>query len=194
LPGRDLRQDVGGSTETVEPERAPLARHAVAAPADQPGAQERRRLDVVGWSRQRKAEPRVGDSVRGVAAVARVTREQRRIAEIFPAAAAIGARLTGVPEPGHAHALAQRKTFDVSAERRHAPDDLVAWHDRQFRIRQLAVDHMQVGPADAAGRDLQQDLACARRRNWPLAQHQRRARAFQHHGPHACHGHLARAR
>src|SRR6266581_123643 len=30
LPGRDLRQDVGGSTETIEPKRAPLARHTEA--------------------------------------------------------------------------------------------------------------------------------------------------------------------
>jgi hypothetical protein len=32
---------------------------------------------------------------------------------------------------------------------------------------------MQVGSADAAGRDLQQDFAGARRWNWPLAKHER---------------------
>src|SRR5215510_8448100 len=43
LPGRHLRQDVGSRAEAVESERASLACHAIAAPADQTGAQERSR-------------------------------------------------------------------------------------------------------------------------------------------------------
>ena len=45
------------------------------------------------------------------------------------------------------------------ADRRHTADDLVPRHDRQFRVFQFAVDHMQIGAADAAGRDLDQDFA-----------------------------------
>ena len=38
-------------------------------------------------------------------------------------------------------------------------DDLMTRHDRQFWIQQFAVHHMQIGPADAAGFDLDQNLA-----------------------------------
>ena len=44
LPGRDLRQNVGGGAEAIKSERFALAGHAVAAPADQAGAKQRRRL------------------------------------------------------------------------------------------------------------------------------------------------------
>src|SRR5438309_283482 len=83
-------------------------------------------------------------------------------------------------QPAHADALARRKILDIKpldiktvdsrTKRPHPPDDLVAGHDRQLRIGQLAIDHMQIGSADAAGRDLHQDFAGARRRNRPLAQ------------------------
>src|ERR1019366_6993650 len=47
LPDRDRRQDMGGGAEAVEAERLAFAGHAVAAPADQAGAQPRRDLAVV---------------------------------------------------------------------------------------------------------------------------------------------------
>ena len=77
LPGRDLGQNMGGGAEAVEAERRPLPGHAVTAPADQAGAQERRRLRGIDGFRQRKAEARVGDRVRRVAAVAGIAGEQR---------------------------------------------------------------------------------------------------------------------
>ncbi len=40
---------------------------------------------------------------------------------------------------------------DAGPDRHHAADDLVTGHDRQLRVRQLAVDDVQVGAADAAG-------------------------------------------
>jgi len=39
------------------------------------------------------------------------------------------------------------------------PDDLMAGHDRKLRIWQFAVDHVQVGSADTAGGDLDQNFA-----------------------------------
>ena len=71
---------------------------------------------------------------------------------------AVGTGAAGMAEPGNADAPS-------GPERRHAvagpvddADDLVTGHDRQTRIRQLAVDDVQVGPADAAGLDADQDL------------------------------------
>ena len=40
----------------------------------------------------------------------------------------------------------------------HLADDLVAGDERQLRVGELAVDDVQVGPADAAGAHAQQDL------------------------------------
>jgi hypothetical protein len=42
LPGCDLGQNVGGGAEAIEPERFALPRHAIAEPADQAGAEQRR--------------------------------------------------------------------------------------------------------------------------------------------------------
>ena len=39
-----------------------------------------------------------------------------------------------------------------------ATDDLVTGDDRHLRVRKLAIDHMQIRPADAAGRDLDPNL------------------------------------
>ena len=44
--GRDLGEDMGGGAEAVEAERLPFPGQLQRAPADQPGAEQRRRLDV----------------------------------------------------------------------------------------------------------------------------------------------------
>jgi len=55
----------------------------------------------------------------------------------------------------------------------HAADDLMPGHDRKLRIGQFAIHDMQIGAADTASFDGDEDLAGARLRNRPLAQHQR---------------------
>jgi hypothetical protein len=54
-------------------------------------------------------------------------------------------------------------------------DDLVAGNDRHFRIGQFAVDHVEVGAADAAGGDFDSDLAGARLRIGQILKYERRA-------------------
>jgi len=46
LPGGDLRKDMGRGAESVQAERDSVPRHAIAAPADQPGAEQRGGLRV----------------------------------------------------------------------------------------------------------------------------------------------------
>jgi hypothetical protein len=46
----------------------------------------------------------------------------------------------------------------------------MARDDRQPRVRQFAVDHMQIGAADTAGLDLDEDLARPRPRERLLPQ------------------------
>src|SRR3546814_12117233 len=68
--------------------------------------------------------------------------------------------------------------------RSHPPDDLVARYQGQFRLRQLAVDHMQIGAADPAGGDLDQNLLRVRPRLGQVGHDQRATDRVQHHGMH----------
>ena len=64
------------------------------------------------------------------------------------------------------------------------PDRLVPRHQRQLGRRQLAVDDVQVGAADAASRDPDQHLARARQRNAALLQRQGLPDTVEHHRAH----------
>src|SRR3546814_7680556 len=57
------------SAEAIKADPFPVAGHRQRAVADQPGAEQRRRLDIAQARRDRQAEARIGDRVRGVAAV-----------------------------------------------------------------------------------------------------------------------------
>jgi hypothetical protein len=122
--------------------------------------------------------------VRRIAAIAGVAGKQRPIAQVLTAAATIGTDAAGVAEPGDADTLADREAGDPLPHRGDPPDDLVAGHDRKLRVRQLAVDNMQIGTADAAGHDLDQDFAGRGRERAPLAHDQRRVRFLEHHRAH----------
>jgi aminopeptidase N len=157
------------------PSAAPLAGRAVAAPADQPCAQQRRRPGVVEAPGQREAIARIGDRVGRMAAIAGVAREQRRVAEVLAIGAAIRARTAGGAEPRHADALAEREARDACTQRRDLADDLVTRHDRRLGMRQLTAIHVQIGAAQAASGDRDQDFARSRfctgrsrmTRGWP---------------------------
>ena len=81
------------------------------------------------------------------------------IAQIFPVHHAIGTDAAGVAEPRNADTLAHVQALDAGADCIDPAYDLVAWDNRHYRVRQLAIDNMQVGAADAAGGDLDPYLA-----------------------------------
>jgi hypothetical protein len=56
-------------------------------------------------------------------------------------------------EPRNADTLAHVQVLDAGADRIDPAYDLVARDNRHYRIRQFAIDDMQVGAADAAGGD-----------------------------------------
>jgi hypothetical protein len=58
---------------------------------------------------------------------------------------------------------------DAVADNLDGPDDLMARDDRQLRRREFAVDDVEVGAADAAGADADQDLARQRDRDVAVA-------------------------
>src|SRR5438093_1047538 len=63
------------------------------------------------------------------------------------------------PQPWHSHPLVRRESLDARAGRYHGADDLVAQHERQLRVRELAVGDMEIGAAHAARLHGEQDLA-----------------------------------
>ncbi len=63
-------------------------------------------------------------------------------------------------------------------------DDLMARNDRITNVRQLAVQHVQIGAADAAGRNADQNLPRSRLGHVAIAHFQRLAAALENHRTH----------
>ena len=91
----------------------PLARfhpcHPQAAEADNPGAQQRRHMQIVQPGRQRENEIRARQGVLGVSAVDRISGERRMIAQVFHAVTAVPALPVHAPDPGDAGTASQRQ-------------------------------------------------------------------------------------
>jgi hypothetical protein len=86
------------------------------------------------------------------------------LAEVLVAAPAEAAGLVGLVQPRHADAIAhgERRRARLAARRHHLctcaetddlADDLVPGDDGRAMGRQLALDNVQVGAADAAGQN-----------------------------------------
>ena len=60
----------------------------------------------------------------------------------------------------------------------------MARHERQLRLGEFAIDHMQVGAAHAARRNLDQDFAWSRARRRVFARDERLTGPLEHHRAH----------
>ncbi len=149
LERRHLADHVGGGPEPVQPESLGVAGERQRAVADQPAAQQRRRLLVGESLGQRQAVALVGDRQLREPAVDVASGEARVHAQVLPSAPAVAALAVGPAQPRHAHPAAVVG----------APDDLVPEHDRELRRLDLVVAQVEVGAADPAGPDRQQQLA-----------------------------------
>jgi len=181
-----------GGAEAEYAEMLSIPRHDKRTPADQACAKQRCDRDVVAGFAERKAIAGIRDEMRGKAAVARVAGEARTVAQILPAAPAIGTFATRVTEPGNADAFADLQVHDTGAKRVHAADHLMAGNNRIGDFRQFAVDDMQIGAANAAGTDPDAHISGPRRRILPQLKPERRAGRRQDHGVHlVCHPHAS---
>ena len=191
LVPRHLRHDVRRRAETVDAEMLRLAGHAQRAVADQPGAEQRRGLDVGVEVRDREDEAGIRQRVVRIAAVEGVAGESREVAEVLAAGAAIGAGAAGGAEPGNADAVADRERRHAGPDRLDAADDLVTGHDRIAEIGKLAIHDVKVGAANAARRDAHQNLSGAGLGRHALSQPQRSAAAPRAPSPSSAHRQLA---
>ena len=169
LVGGHLADDVGGGAEAVEADPLRIAAEPQRAIADQPRAQQRRRLQVGIALGDRKAVALVGDRVLGVAAVELIAGEAGALAQVLPARAAVAALAVGPPQPRDPDPLPGREALGPLPRRLDRADDLMSDDQGQLRLAQVAVDHVEVGAADAAGVHRDQDLAGARLRLGEIA-------------------------
>ena len=180
----DLRDQVRRGPEAVDAETARIAGERIGAVTDQPGAQQRRRMQVVIALRQRQHIRRVGHGVFGVTTVLLVAGEAGIGAEILAAPATVIAVPAGVREPGDPDAGAECRRLDLRAAGDHGAHDLMTRYDRNLGVGQVAVDQMQVGAADAAGVDADQHLRRTRLRTRHRARNQRPTGTLAHHRLH----------
>ena len=110
----------------------------------------------------RKAESRVGNRVLGVPTVDVVAGESGVVAEILAPRRAVDARAARPAEPGDAHAISDAHRLHLSPGCDRFSNNLVTGNEWQLGMGQLAVDDVQVGPAEGAGADSDEDLAGAR--------------------------------
>src|SRR5262249_34547054 len=110
-----------------------------------------------------------------------VSGETRALAEVLAVREAEAARAAGPPEPGHTDPNAFLEPGPVS-HALHRTHDLVAGNDRPLGIRQLTVDHVETGPAEAARLDADPHLFRTGDGHLDLGEAKRTARSIQYHG------------
>lgn len=90
-----------------------------------------------------------------------------------------------VAEPGNADALADPVIANVRSDRVDNADDFMSGNNRMLWIWKIAVDHVQIRPADGARFDTNADLAFTRKRIGPLLKGKRLPDGSEDHGFHA---------
>src|SRR5258708_29687293 len=143
LPAYNLGDDVPGRAKTIDAEPLGVSSHHQRPPADQAGAQEWRDRNIVAVFAERESVARVGNGVRGEAAVPRVAGEKRAVTEIFHALPAEAADAAGVSEPGDSDPVTDAVGRDMAPDEVDTAYDFMAWNDRIPDARKLRIDDMK---------------------------------------------------
>src|SRR6185369_2017087 len=147
---RDLNDEVRGSTKTKNAKAFCIACFTVRAKSDKAGAEQRCGLYIFVGVRNVHAESFVGNAEFRIAAVNGVASESAEFAEVFLVVPTVFAFPARPGNPRDTHSIAYSKAPGFGSKRCHTPDDFVSRNQRQFRIRQFSIDHMQVRSANAA--------------------------------------------
>jgi hypothetical protein len=112
-----------------------------------------------------KTKPRIRDGKLGVAAVELIAGKPGGVAKVFPPRLTIGTAAARSTEPGDSNSLAGFKAHNLAANRRYGANNLMARYEREFRIRQFSINHVEISAANRAGADSNQNLIRFRLRN-----------------------------
>ena len=181
---RHLRDDVSRSAESVNAQPFCIAGFDQRAIANQTGAEQRRSAGVGIKLRQRETETLVRQHEFRVAPVQRIAGEAGLLTKVLATGTAKAAVATRPAQPRNTDARADFKPFRSFAALDDFTDDFVARDKREFRLSQLAIDDMQVGPTDGAGANADQDLADARFGRWQIRFAERLPGSGEHHCAH----------
>jgi len=141
-------------------------------------------MDGILWQVERQAEGGVGGDMGREASVPTVAGEHRFVAQVLPVREAVGAVAAGLPEPGNPDPLTDAPAVHAGPGAQHSADNLVPGNDRQPRLRQFAVDDVQVGATHGASLHVHQELARGGLRVGALLHTKGFAGDVQHHCAH----------
>src|SRR5215471_17211715 len=166
---RQLNGDVTRRAKPIEPKprAAPPVLSFIqigetqSAIADDTGAQQRRRLNVLETVRQAIDKSGGRNGVFRVTAVDGPAGELRRVAEILATPATEFADAAGAMQPGYPDSIANRESLRLFSQRFDASHDLMTGNDGREPGLQLAFDHMEIGAANSTGRHAHQQLVSA---------------------------------
>jgi hypothetical protein len=162
---KDFDGLAGGGTEAEESDALSGLGpgDAEAAEADDAGAEEWGYVGVIEGGWEWVGEVGANEGVFGIATVDGVAGEGEIVAEVFFTANAEGAGAVGAADPGDANAHAGGGigcgTVDDLA------DDLVAEDEGFVGEREVAFEDVEVGTADSAGEDLEEEMVRCERRD-----------------------------
>ena len=126
--------------------------------------------------RHPETEPGIRHGTFGVATIEVIAGELGAIAKIFASRIAVGTMAAGSTEPWNSDPLTQLEVDNLVAERRYVADNLVAWNEREFRIRQFSVNHVEISAANRTGAHLNQNLIGLRLGDGNIPENQRLTR------------------
>src|SRR5208283_713761 len=143
-------------TEESNPLASSHTRHPQAAEADDAGAQQRRRVQVIQFLRQLEDKIAARRGKLRVTAIDGVAGEHRLIAKIFFSTPAIRTGSIHPADPGNADSRTDRQVCSCSLH--DIADYLVAGDERVLSRRQFSIYDVQIGAADPAGTHPKQNL------------------------------------
>src|SRR6266404_906833 len=148
-----------GIAKTVNTDPRRLACFTVRAIAEHAGTKKRRNLDIAVFVRQTETKSRVDDGELGVTPIDGIAGEFCAIAKVLAVGSAISAFTIRPAEPRNAETFAKGKSLNAFADFFDAANDLVPGNKRQFRIGQFSIDQMQIGAANRARLNADEQLS-----------------------------------
>src|SRR5207253_1201013 len=145
---RDLRNQVRGIAESVDAESFRVTSLSIRTIAEHSGTEQWCYFNIVVVIRQTKTVSRVGNGELGIPAVDVVTGKLGAVAKILVVRSTISAIADF-----ELLIVDCRLLIDRLCDLLDASDNLMAENERQFRIVELAVNDVKIGPANCAGID-----------------------------------------
>jgi hypothetical protein len=132
-----------------------------------------------------KTKSRIGDNEFRVTALDGVPGETRAVTQVFPVRSTIKAFAIGPSKPWNADAIANFKLrIYFFSDLFDSTNNLVTWYEREFWIRQFAIDHVKIGPAHRARRYSHKELSLGQSWFLYIAELERLPRLIQNHSTH----------